>query len=121
MSISYAGAATVITGAGEDSAGCADGARELSTAWLGGLVISTSIPLLLFSLSSWLLSLFSLLLSPDAGSSDLTSGLGLGGAVQRGSSQTTPVKLLTLKPPFCHLRQGLPDRSRALKPAFIAP
>ena len=120
-SIPYAGAATMIAGAGEDSAGGAEGARELPTAWLGALAISTSIPLLLFSLSSWLLSLFSLLLSPDAGSSDLGSGLGLGGAVQRGTSQTTPVKLLSLKPPLFHLRQGLPDRSRALKPAFMAP
>lgn len=121
MSTPYAGVATMIAGAGEDSAGGADGARELPMAWLGALAISTSIPLLLLSLSSWLLSLFSLLLSPEAGSSDLASGFGLGGAVQRGSSQTTPVKLLTVNPPFFHLRQGLPDRSRALKPALMAP
>jgi hypothetical protein len=76
---------------------------------------------LLFSLSSWLLSLFSLLLSPDAGSSESPLTLALGGAVQRGISQLTPVKLLSRKPPFCHLRQGFPERSRALRPALIAP
>lgn len=49
----YAGVATMTTSAaGEDAAGGAEGARELPTAWLGALVISTSTPLWLFSLSS---------------------------------------------------------------------
>lgn len=84
--------------------------------------MSTSGPLLLFSLAIWLLSLFSLLLSPDAEPSELPrTTIGLDGAVQRGSSQVTPVKLLILKEPLCHFRHGLPDRSRARRPALIAP
>jgi hypothetical protein len=75
----------------------------------------------LFSLSIWLLSLFSLLLSPDAESPEVPSAFTFGGAVQRGISQVTPVKLLSLKLPFCHLRHGFPDRSRARRPALIAP
>lgn len=43
------------------------------------------------------------------------------GADQHGNDQTWPVKLLTVNPPFCHLRQGLPDRSRARRPALMAP
>ncbi len=87
---------------------------------------STSPPLLLFSLLSWLLpSLFSLLLpSAEAGvdsSAVSSSGLGFGGAVQRRISQLTPVKLFREKPPRVHFRQGLPDRSSARSPALIAP
>ena len=44
-----------------------------------------------------------------------------GGAPQDGRCHTTPVKLLTLKPFFSHLRQGLPVRSRARRPALMAP
>jgi hypothetical protein len=70
-------------------------------------------------------SLFSLVLlsaaEAAAESSIVDSGAFLGGASQRGISQTTPVKLFSLKPPFCHLRHGLPDRSRARRPALIAP
>lgn len=119
-------AATTGTGAGDD-------------AWmLGALCISTSAPLSLletllpslpfsfsFSFSfSFPFSLFSLLLPSADGaaeSSALDSGTVRGGAVQRGISQTTPVKLLSLKPPLAHLRQGLPDRSRARRPALMAP
>jgi len=36
-------------------------------------------------------------------------------------SQTTPVKLLTVNALRSHLRHGLPDLSRARRPAFIAP
>jgi hypothetical protein len=96
----------------------------LSAAKLGVPCISTSPPLLLASLFTWLLSsLFSLLLLSEAGvepSAD-DSGRDLGGAVHRGISQTTPVKLLSVKPPFCHLRHGLPERSSARRPALIAP
>lgn len=94
---------------------------------LGALVISMSPPLLLVSLlSCWLaLSLFSLLLpSTETGADDESvevSGEILGGATQRGISQTTPVKLFMVKPPLLHLRQGLPDLSRARRPALIAP
>jgi len=116
----YAEAATT----GADGAVEADGAESF---WLAMLLISTSAPLLLFSLFSlfslsiWLLSLFSLLLSPDADPSELPSTLIFGGAFHRGISQTTPVKLLSLKLPFCHLRHGLPVRSRARRPALMAP
>ncbi len=92
---------------------------------LGTLCISTSPPLLLFSLLTCSFSLFSLLLasaeavvdSPASG----WAGLGRGGAVQRGISQRVPVKLFSLKPPLAHRRQGLPERSRARRPALIAP
>lgn len=103
----------------------ATGAGELSAAKLGVPCISISPPpLLLASLLTWLLSsLFSLLLLSEAGvdpSAD-DSGRGLGGAVHRGISQTTPVKLLSLKPPLSHFRQGFPDRSSARSPALMAP
>lgn len=109
--------------------GPGEGAAELAAAKLGAFCISTSAPLLLDSLLTWAFSpgtMFSLLLpAADAetgmGSSAVSSGRGLGGAVQRGSSQTTPVKLLRVNPPLVHFRQGLPDRSRARRPALIAP
>lgn len=91
------------------------------------LCISTStalLPLLLASLFAWPFSLFSLvLLSAEAPvePSVEVSGTILGGAVQRGISQMTPVKLFIRKPPRDHLRQGLPDRSRARRPALMAP
>ena len=101
------------------------GAGELAATILGGILCrSPSAALLLCSLLSWLPSLlFSLLLlSADPVESGLTlSGRDLGGAVQRGTSHKTPVKLFNLKPPLAHLRQGLPDRSRARRPALIAP
>jgi hypothetical protein len=80
--------------------------------------------LLLASLLTWLLfSLFSLLLLSDAAAdtSAEDSGWGFGGAVHRGISQTTPVKLLSVKPPLVHFRHGLPDRSSARSPALMAP
>lgn len=94
--------------------------------WLGVLPVSKSAPpvllLTLFSLSIWLLSLFSLLLSPDTDwLSEVACALILGGAFHRGISQTTPVNVFILNPPFAHLRQGLPVRSRARNPALIAP
>lgn len=94
---------------------------------LGALRISTSPPALLWLLlalfSPWPFSLFSLLLpsAESAGvSSDSFSDF-LGGAVQREISHTTPVKLFNVKPPLAHLRQGLPDRSKARRPALMAP
>ena len=109
--------------------GPGDGAAELAAAKLGAFFISTSAPLLLGSLFTWVFcpeTMFSLLLpSADAetgvGSSAVGSGRGFGGAVQRGSSHTTPVKLLRVNPPLVHFRQGLPDRSRARRPALMAP
>ncbi len=99
------------------------GAGELAL-MLGALCISTSPPLLLLSLLTCSFSLFSLLLpstEADADSSAAGSGLGLGGAVQRGISQTTPVKLFSRNPPLAHFRQGFPERSRARRPALMAP
>lgn len=105
-------------------------------AWtLGMLCISTSPPELLLSLlAGWsTFSLFSLLLSAvdtaavdtapeaDASSGVASTGLGLGGAVQRLISHSTPVNVLIWKPPLFHLRQGLPVRSRARRPALMAP
>ena len=96
-------------------------------AWLlGALCISTSLPLLLLLalLASWPFSLFSLVLpSADAAaeSSVLDSGAFFWGATQRGISHVTPVKLLSWKPPLAHRLQGLPERSRARRPALIAP
>jgi hypothetical protein len=126
VKVSNVYAEAVTTGAvGADEGGRVDGAGELALSLLLALLPSSrSAPPLLFSLFSlaiWLLYLFSLLLSPDAESPDVPSALTFGGAVQRGISQTTPVKLLSVKLPFCHLRQGLPDRSRARRPALIAP
>jgi hypothetical protein len=107
-----------------EAAAIASGAGE--GAWaLWTLCISTSAPLLLLLvlLGSAPLSLFSLLLLPSAEASveSSASRAFLFGAVQRGTSQTTPVKLLSVKPPLAHLRQGLPDLSRALRPALMAP
>lgn len=85
------------------------------------LPTSRSPALLLFSLSSWLLSLFSLLLSPEADSSHSPLILTFGGADHRGISHSLPVKVLILNELFCHFRQGVPERSSALSPALIAP
>ena len=43
------------------------------------------------------------------------------GARQVGTAQLTPVKLRTWKPFFSHFRQGFPVRSRARRPALMAP
>lgn len=94
---------------------------------LGALCISASAPLLLLTalMSPCGFSLFSLLLLLSADGAAESSVPGsrffLGGAVQRGTSHMTPVKVLSLKPPRAHLRQGLPDLSRARRPALIAP
>lgn len=94
---------------------------------LGALRISASaLLLLLLALGpSRPFSLFSLplLLSTEGApeSSLPDSGVFFGGAVHRGTSQTTPVKLLSVKPPRAHLRHGLPDLSSARRPALMAP
>lgn len=114
MSAGYAAAVT--------TAGAGDEVRAL-----GGLCISASAPLLLLLalFASGPFSLFSLLLlsaaEGTAESSVAESAAFLGGAVQRFTSQTTPVKLLRVKPPLAHLRQGAPDLSRARRPALMAP
>jgi len=105
------------------AAAVAMGAGELALMLACALPISTSAALLLFSLSLPVLSLFSLLLSApvDVEPSESPPRVNFGGARHRGISQTTPVNDLSVKPPFCHFRQGLPDRSRARRPALIAP
>lgn len=115
----------ILRKATQDEAATATGAGDEALT-LGTLCISVSPPTLLALalFSSWPFSLFSLLLpsaelAPD--SSSPSSSEGLGGAVHLGISHTTPVKLLSVKPPLAHLRQGLPDLSRARRPALIAP
>jgi hypothetical protein len=81
-----------------------------------------STPLLLRSLGSALLPLgllslepvVSLLTSPD----EAEGGIG---AFQDGIFHIMPVKDLMWMPLRSHLRQGLPLRSRARKPALMAP
>jgi hypothetical protein len=94
-------------------------------AWtLGGMLCgSPSTLLMLFSLFIWLPSLFSLLLlsAELLVSSVEASAWDFGGATQRGISHKTPVNDFNLKPPLVHLRQGVPDRSRARRPALMAP
>jgi hypothetical protein len=96
------------------------GAGELAMLTLA--ISMSPVTLALFSLGTAVLSLFSLLLaSPSCSASGLPATLDLVGAFHRGISHMAPVKLLMLKPVFCHLRQGVPDRSRARRPALIAP
>lgn len=109
-----------------DAAATAAGAGD-EALLLGMLCISTSPPALLGAVlpGSCPFSLFSLLLlsaeSAAGVASESPSAAGLGGAVHRLISHTTPVKLLSVKLPLAHLRQGLPDLSRARRPALMAP
>lgn len=87
----------------------------------GGVVPTSPALLLSLGLLSGFLSavpfivvIFPLLVSAS-------TDFGFGGAAQLGTSHTTPVKLFNEKVLRCHLRQGLPVRSRARSPAFIAP
>lgn len=48
-------------------------------------------------------------------------GLGRGGAPQLGTCHITPVKDLSWNDFRSHLRQGLPERSRARRQALMAP
>lgn len=86
------------------------------------MVVSPWSPLWLFSLgiallpgglSSLELSLFT---SPLA-----SMPLGRVGAFQELKAHVAPVKDLSCRPFFSQRRQGLPERSRALKPALMAP
>ena len=102
----YAQAAIAGVGAGELAAGF-EGARPLLPA---SLPLGLLLPLTRFS--SFELGV------PEESLSLTTAFLG---ARHEGRSQTTPVKLLTKKPLFSHLRQGVPVRSRARRPALMAP
>lgn len=123
-------------GAGELAATALPGPLRISTspsallfAPLLGTALTASLlrwPLVsLFSFSSLFGWLFSLeeLFSAEAAAESSEGGCDtiLGGAFQRGISQTTPVKLFSWKPPLCQRRQGAPERSRARRPALIAP
>jgi len=68
----------------------------------------------MFGLISPMLEL-SLFTSPLKVEADLV------GAVHEPTAHDTPVKLLRAKPFRSHLRQALPDLSRARRPALIAP
>lgn len=115
----------------------AAGAGELAALVFMG--VASPSPELLFSLSTALALLLALLpVSPlgvpfrvpfgvpfgvpfsvaSAESSSTTFGLG---ALQVGIPQTTPVKLFSWNGLRSHLRHGLPVRSRARRPALIAP
>lgn len=93
----------------------AAGAGELSTAMASPPALSA--PPLLLSLATALLSLTSLLPPVE---SDLTSP-GNSGARQLGMFQCVPVKDFSWRPFRSHLRQGLPLRSSARRPALMAP
>lgn len=84
---------------------------------------STSMPLALRSLTA-LLSIFALT-SSVVELSLLTSPLNVeldrAGAAHEPASHWKPVKLLHWKPLRTHFRQGLPVRSRARRPALMAP
>lgn len=100
------------------------GAGELAMPLSGvGAGVLTSPLRPLFSLMALLSSL--ILESLDPVESLLTSSgnaAALGGAFHDGKSNTTPVKLLILKPFFSHLRHlNFPVRSSALRFALIAP
>jgi len=79
---------------------------------------------LLWSLGRALLSMVCLA-SPALELSLLTSPLNVelarSGADQEPRDHDMPVKDLSWKPLRSHLRQGLPERSRARRPAFMAP
>lgn len=122
------GVLTLIEGGGDyEAAASTTGGTGEEALKLGALRTSASGPkLLLVALfTSGPFSLFSLLLllSTEGAAEPLglESGPLLGGALQRETAQMTPVKLLRVKPPLDHLRQGFPDRSRARRPALMAP
>lgn len=131
-------AAAIGTGAGGELAGT----LCISTSWLlvpftfsmpFGVPLGT--PLVVFSsvLTSLFCSAFPLVpslfsftlplvdASADSPSGLASSGTGLGGAFHLLIPQVMPVKLLSWKVPLVHFRHGFPDRSRARKPALIAP
>ncbi len=81
-------------------------------------------PALLFSLS--IAVLLSLALLPLGCEASLLSWLSSFGILDLGArhddnSHTTPVKLLSWIGFRSHFRHGFPDRSRARRPAFMAP
>jgi hypothetical protein len=101
------------------------GAGELAGSTTAGMGVSTSPPLLLFSLATTLLSCVGLGASLDPLDSLFTSPAKSDwdrvGAVQVGDAHRTPVKLLTWNPFFAHRRHFLPVRSRARRLALMAP
>lgn len=104
-------------GAGDEALTLATLRTSLSPPLLLLLMLFGSTPFSLFSL----LLLLSAEAVAAADSSAPSSGIGFGGAVQRWTSHTTPVKLFSVKPPLFHFRQGFPDLSRARSPALMAP
>lgn len=92
----------------------------------GGNGVRSPSPELLFSLGTALVPLRTLLsLSPvseaiSLGWPDSSTLSGLGDR-QVGSCQTMPVKLFSCNGFFSHLRQGAPERSKARRPALMAP
>jgi hypothetical protein len=96
------------------------GAGELAMPLVAGAGVFASTPTLL-SLTA-LLSSLTLSLDPVLSlftSSEKTEVFF--GARQEGTDQVTPVKLRSWKPFFSHFLHGLPVRSRARRPALMAP
>lgn len=101
------------------------GAGELA----GGVdisIVSGLSPALLSMAVSLPFGFASLLLSCEAPlasleSSPLEAGPVFSPPFHDGNSQTTPVKLFNERGFLLHLRQGLPDLSRARRPALMAP
>lgn len=103
----------------------AAGAGELAALVFMG--VTSPSPELLFSLSTALVLLFALLpISPlgwviSVASVESSSTAFVFGARQVGTPHRTPVKLFSWNGLRSHFRQGLPVRSRARRPALIAP
>ena len=98
------------------------GAGELA----GGvdIIIGSGLsPVLLSSLPFGLASLLLCWETPFASlePSPVDAELAFSPPLHEGSSQTVPVKLFSVNGFLFHLRQGVPDRSRARRPALIAP
>lgn len=109
-------AAIAMLGAGESAILVGSGVRSPSPRLLFSL--GTVLPVWLALLS---LSPFSVTTTPS-----LASPLGMSvfrglGARQVGTSHMMPVKLFNWKDLRCHLRHGAPVRSRARRPALMAP
>jgi len=103
-------------------AGVGAGAGELDISGSAGLPLAS--PLLLFSLWTALLAGSPLAtVEPEVSlfTSPLKEVVKIPGVRHDGKPHPIPVKLLTSKDLRSHRRQGLPERSSARKPAFIAP
>lgn len=118
-------AAMEMAGVGEPAMLDGNGVKSPSPRWLWLFSLGAALPVrLTLSVSPLTLGLalgLTLALASAPSSSVPDSVLGGLGARQVGTSQTTPVKLLSWKGLRSQRRQGAPLRSRARSPALIAP